>query len=137
MNDKSVLMRKIEFFEKYGTMEGTHTEHRLKARMAGGAAARNNKEKMQKLEKEVEAKEREVLRNKEEIHNLKNAIFKEKAKSDAAANILAKKTKSMTEQVNILNDRCQRVSLIFCLSRHFHDSFKPGREEESGRNRRL
>ena len=28
-------MRKIEFFEKYGTMEGTHTEHRLKARMAG------------------------------------------------------------------------------------------------------
>lgn len=92
---------------------------------------------MQKLEKEVEAKEREVLRNKEEIHNLKNAIFKEKAKSDAAANILAKKTKSMTEQVNILNDRCQRVSLIFCLSRHFHDSFKPGREEESGRNRRL
>ena len=50
MNDKSVLMRKIEFFEKYGTMEGTHTEHRLKARMAGGAADRNNKEKMQKAQ---------------------------------------------------------------------------------------
>ena len=112
LNDKSVLVRKIEFFEKYGTMEGTHTEHRLKARMAGGAADRNNKEKMQKLVKEVEAKEREVLRNKEEIHSLKNEIFKEKAKSDAAANILAKKTKSMTEQVNILNDRCQRVSFI-------------------------
>ena len=123
LNDKSVLMRKIEFFEKYGTMEGTHTEHRLKARMAGGAADRNSKEKMQKLEKEVEAKEREVLRNKEEIHSLKNEIFKEKAKSDAAANILAKKTKSMTEQVNILNDRCQRVSFIFCESRRYHDSF--------------
>lgn len=123
LNDKSVLVRKIEFFEKYGTMEGTHTEHRLKARMAGGAADRNNKEKMQKLVKEVEAKEREVLRNKEEIHSLKNEIFKEKAKSDAAANILAKKTKSMTEQVNILNDRCQRVSFIFCESRRYHDSF--------------
>merc|ERR1712227_187018 len=58
---------------------------------------------------EEEDKERENNRNREEILKLKNEIFKEKTKSEAAANILAKKTKSMTEMVNVLNDRCERV----------------------------
>ena len=99
-------MRKIEFFEKYGTLEGTHTEQRIKARLQGD---KQSKDKVLKLEKEIETKERENNRNREEILKLKNEIFKEKTKSEAAANILAKKTKSMTEMVNVLNDRCERV----------------------------
>jgi len=106
LNDRSVLMRKIEFFEKYGTLEGTHTEQRIKARFQGD---KQSKDKVLKLEKEIETKERENNRNREEILKLKNEIFKEKTKSEAAANILAKKTKSMTELVNVLNDRCERV----------------------------
>ena len=110
LNDRSVLMRKIEFFEKYGTLEGTHTEQRIKARLAGD---KKGKDKLENLEKDVEKKEREIQRNKEEILSLKNEIFKEKAKSEAAANILAKKTKSMTEKVNVLTDRCERVRSTF------------------------
>jgi len=106
LNDRSVLMRKIEFFEKYGTLEGTHIEQRIKARLAGD---KKGKDKLENLEKDVEKKEREIQRNKEEILSLKNEVFKEKAKSEAAANILAKKTKSMTEKVNVLTDRCERV----------------------------
>ena len=107
LNDRSVLMRKVEFFEKYGTMEGTHTEQRMKARMSGD---KTSKEKILKLEKEIEAKDREAQKTRADILQLKNEIFKEKAKSEAAANILAKKTKSMTETVAVLNDRCERVS---------------------------
>jgi len=106
LNDKSVLTRKIEFFEKYGTLEGTHTEQRMKARLAGD---KKGKDKSENLEKDIEKKEREIQRNREEILSLKNEVFKEKAKSEAAANILAKKTKSMTEKVNVLTDRCERV----------------------------
>merc|ERR1712012_447062 len=106
LNDRSVLMRKVEFFEKYGTTEGTHTEQRMKARMSGD---KTSKEKILKLEKEIEVKDREAQKTRADILQLKNEIFKEKAKSEAAANILAKKTKSMTETVAVLNDRCERA----------------------------
>ena len=108
LNDKSVLMRKIEFFEKYGTMEGSHTDHRLKARLAG-TKDKQGMEKMKKLQSDLELKDREVIKSREEILHLKNEILNEKARSEAAANVLAKKTKAMTEKVNVLNDRCERV----------------------------
>ena len=108
LNDKSVLMRKIDFFEKYGTMEGTRTEHRLTARLAG-TKEKQRVEKVKKLEDDLEIKDREVIKSREEILQLKNEILMEKARSEAAANVLAKKTKTMTEQVNVLNDRCERV----------------------------
>ena len=65
---------------------------------------------MKKLENDLELKDREVIKSREEILHLKNEILNEKARSEAAANILAKKTKAMTEKVNVLNDRCERVS---------------------------
>lgn len=108
LNDKSVLMRKIEFFEKYGTMEGSHTDHRLKARLAG-TKDKQGMEKMKKLQSDLELKDKEVIKSREEILHLKNEILIEKARSEAAANVLAKKTKAMTEKVNVLNDRCERA----------------------------
>ena len=108
LNDKSVLTRKIEFFEKYGTMEGSHTDQRLKARLAG-TRDKKGMERMKKLESDLELKDREVIKSREEILHLKNEILNEKARSEAAANVLAKKTKAMTEKVNVLNDRCERV----------------------------
>ena len=108
LNDRSVLMRKIQFFEKYGTMEGTHTDQRLKERLTGRKQKSSN-EDLQKLESEIEKKDKELSRNRQEILNLKNEIEKEKARSEAAANVLAKKTKAMTEQVHVLTERCERV----------------------------
>ena len=101
-------MRKIQFFEKYGTMEGTHTDQRLKERLTG-RKQKSSSEDLQKLESEIEKKDKELSRNRQEILNLKNEIEKEKARSEAAANVLAKKTKAMTEQVHVLTDRCERV----------------------------
>ena len=108
LNDRSVLMRKIQFFEKYGTMEGTHTDQRLKERLTGRKQKSSN-EDLQKLESEIEKKDKELSRNRQEILNLKNEIEKEKARSEAAANVLAKKTKAMTEQVHVLSERCERL----------------------------
>ena len=108
LNERSVLMRKIQFFEKYGTMEGTHTEQRLKERLTG-QKPKASSETLQKLEREIEKRDKELGRNRQEILNLKNEIEKEKARSEAAANILAKKTRAMTEQVQVLTERCERV----------------------------
>jgi len=108
LNDRSVLMRKIQFFEKYGSLEGTHTEQRLKERMTG-QKAKPSSETLSKLEVEIEKKDKELSRNRQEILNLKNEVEKEKARSEAAANILGKKTKVMTEHVHVLTERCERV----------------------------
>ena len=108
LNDRSVLMRKIQFFEKYGTMEGTHTEQRLKERLAGNKP-KPSADSLRTLEREIEKRDKELSRNRQEILNLKNEIEREKTRSEAAANILAKKTKVMTEQVAVLTERCERV----------------------------
>ena len=80
----------------------------MTARLAG-TKDKQGMEKMKKLEDDLELKDREVIKSREEILQLKNEILMEKARSEAAANVLAKKTKTMTEQVNVLNDRCERV----------------------------
>ena len=59
--------------------------------------------------REIEKRDKELSRNRQEILNLKNEIEREKTRSEAAANILAKKTKVMTEQVAVLTERCERV----------------------------
>merc|ERR1719507_2588698 len=89
-------------------MEGSHTDQRLKARLAGTKDKRGM-DKMKKLENDLELKDREMIKSREEILHLKNEILNEKARSEAAANVLAKKTKAMTEKVNVLNDRCERA----------------------------
>jgi len=106
LNEKTVLTRKLQFLEKFGTLEGTHSEHRFKARVGGD---KKLPQKIQKLEKELEAKDRELQINRQELLKLSNEVAAERMRSEAAANILAKKTKAMTEQVNLLNDRCEKV----------------------------
>jgi len=106
LNEKTVLTRKLQFLEKFGTLEGTHSEHRLKSRVGGD---KKLPQKLQKLEKEVEAKDRELQINRQELLKLRNEVEAERMRSEAAANILAKKTKAMTEQVSVLNDRCEKV----------------------------
>ena len=131
LNDKSVLMRKIEFFEKYGTMEGSHTDQRLKARLAGTKDKRGM-DKLKKLENDLELKDREMIKSREEILHLKNEILNEKARSEAAANVLAKKTKAMTEKVNVLNDRCERVKINVFTRKIWYILFSGRKEKGSG-----
>ena len=106
LNDRTVLTRKLQFFEKYGTLEGSHSDQRMKQRMGGD---RKVSQKMQKLETDLESKDRELQRNRQELLRLSNELERERLKSEAAANILAKKTKTMTEQVNVLTERCDKL----------------------------
>jgi len=106
LNERTVMTRKIQFFEKFGTLEGTHSEHRFKSRMSG---EKKLVQKIQKLEKEMETKDREVQLHRQELLKMKNEVEAERIRAEASASILAKKTKSMTEQVNILHDRCEKV----------------------------
>merc|ERR1711915_557930 len=106
LNEKTVLVRKLQFFEKFGTLEGTHTENRLKERSIGGKKLVN---KVQKLEKELDAKDRDMQVSRQEILQLSKELGNEKIRSEAAAKILAKKTKAMTEQVNTLNERFEKM----------------------------
>jgi len=106
LNEKTVLVRKLQFFEKFGTLEGTHTENRLKERTNGGKKLVN---KVQKLEKELDAKDRDMQVSRQEILQLSKELGDEKIRSEAAAKILAKKTKTMTEQVNTLNERFEKM----------------------------
>merc|ERR1712179_233080 len=106
LNDRTVLMRKLQFFEKYGTMEGSHSDQRLKQRVGGDRKA---PQKIQKLEIEIESKDRDLQRSRQELLRLSNELETERIKSEAAANILAKKAKTMTEQVNMLTERCDKL----------------------------
>ena len=106
LNDRTVLTRKLQFFEKYGTLEGSHSDQRMKQRIGGD---RKVSQKMQKLEADLESKDRELQRNRQELLRLSNELERERLKSEAAANILAKKTKTMTEQVNVLTERCDKL----------------------------
>jgi len=106
LNDRTVLTRKLQFFEKYGTLEGSHSDQRMKQRIGGD---RKVSQKMQKLETDLESKDRELQRNRQELLRLSNELERERLKSEAAANILAKKTKTMTEQVNVLTERCDKL----------------------------
>eukprot|EP00092_Neocalanus_flemingeri_P015339 GFUD01016591.1.p1 GENE.GFUD01016591.1~~GFUD01016591.1.p1 ORF type:complete len:443 (-),score=160.01 GFUD01016591.1:160-1488(-) len=106
LNERTVFTRKLQFFEKFGTLEGTHSEHRFKSRVSGD---KKLPQKLQKLENEVESKDREIQIQRQELLKVRNEIQDERLRSDAAAKILAKKTKSMTEQVNVLTDRCEKV----------------------------
>jgi len=106
LNDRTVLTRKLQFFEKYGTMEGSHSDQRLRQRVGGDRKA---PQKIQKLETEIESKDRDLQRSRQELLRLSNELETERVKSEAAANILAKKTKIMTEQVNMLTERCDKL----------------------------
>lgn len=107
LNDRTVLTRKLQFFEKYGTTEGSHSDQRMKQRLGGGD--KKAPQKIQKLENEIVIKDRELQRSSQELLRLSNELDKERMRSEAAANILAKKTKQMTEQVNVLTERCDKL----------------------------
>jgi len=106
LNERTVLTRKLQFFEKFGTVEGSHSDQRFKTRLG---ADKKLPKKVQKLEDDVEAKDRELQLNRQELLRLRSEVEGERMRSTAAANILAKKTKNMTEQVSVLTDRCEKV----------------------------
>jgi len=86
-------------------MEGSHSDHRLKSRIGGDKSLLK---KIKKMEKDLEDKEREVNLSKQDLLKLNDELIAEKMKSEASANILARKTKAMTEQNLVLQERLEK-----------------------------
>ena len=57
LRERDALCRKVEFAEKYRTVEELHIEHRQAARMAGG---QSENKKMIQLEAELDQRDRQL-----------------------------------------------------------------------------
>jgi len=106
-NEKAVLMRKVQFLEKFGTAEGLHSDHRAKARISGNEKTLFNK--IKSLQKTLDDRDREMEEVKSLMIRLKEETRSAEFKCEASENILAKKTKTMTEKINTLNDRYKKL----------------------------
>ena len=111
--ERSVLVRKLQFLEKYGTLEGTHSEHRARERRGG----KENPIIVERLEEEGRERQKELDKTRQQLlrvmkriaqiisilksslHQAREEIDGEKVRAEAAASVLAKKTKAMQEQV--------------------------------------
>ena len=61
--ERSVLVRKLQFLEKYGTLEGTHSEHRARERRGG----RENHVQIDRLEEEGRERQRELDKTRQQL----------------------------------------------------------------------
>jgi len=111
--ERAVLVRKLQFIEKYGTLEGTHSEHRAQERKAGGGGGggKQNQMKMERLEDEARERQKELDKTRQQLLRAKEEIDNEKLRAEAAASVLAKKTKSMQEQVAVLTERSEKLEV--------------------------
>jgi len=109
LRERDALCRKVEFAEKYGTVEGLHTEHRQAARMAGGRDKQSENKKMKQLEAELDQRDRQLQQSTQQILDLKNDLIDEKTRSEAAAAVLARKTAAMTETVAVVKERSEKL----------------------------
>ena len=62
--ERAVLVRKVQFLEKYGTLEGTHSEHRARERRRGGG---ENPVKIERLEEEGRERQRELDKTRQQL----------------------------------------------------------------------
>merc|ERR1711990_1331220 len=111
--ERAVLVRKLQFLEKYGTLEGTHSEHRAQERRAGGTGGggKQSQMKMERLEDEARERQKELDRTRQQLLRAKEEIDNEKIRAEAAASVLAKKTKAMQEQVAVLTERSEKLEV--------------------------
>ena len=88
--ERAVLVRKLQFLEKYGTLfrrvfyttllkvlifrygtlEGTHSEHRAQERRAGGGGGgggKQNQMKMERLEDEARERQKELDKTRQQL----------------------------------------------------------------------
>ena len=63
--ERAVLVRKVQFLEKYGTLEGTHSEHRARERRRGGGG--ENPVKIERLEEEGRERQRELDKTRQQL----------------------------------------------------------------------
>ena len=75
--ERSVLVRKLQFLEKYGTLEGTHSEHRARERRGG----RENNVQIDRLEEEGRERQRELDKTRQQLLRVRESrIFPKKRK---------------------------------------------------------
>ena len=72
--ERAVLVRKVQFLEKYGTLEGTHSEHRARERRGGGG---ENPAKTERLEEEGRERQRELDKTRQQLLRVRK-IFSNK-----------------------------------------------------------
>ena len=72
--ERAVLVRKLQFLEKYGTLEGTHSEHRARERRAGGGGGEN---KMERLEEEGRERQKELDKTRQQLLRVRQRIAME------------------------------------------------------------
>ena len=114
--ERAVLVRKVQFLEKYGTLEGTHSEHRARERRTGGGGGEGKVERLEEegreRQKELDKTRQQLLRVRQRfareflknfLHQAREEIDSEKIRAEAAASVLAKKTKAMQQQVTDLH----------------------------------
>ena len=70
--ERAVLVRKLQFLEKYGTLEGTHSEHRARERRAGGG-----ENKMERLEEEGRERQKELDKTRQQLLRVRQRIAME------------------------------------------------------------
>ena len=73
--ERAVLVRKLQFLEKYGTLEGTHSEHRARERRAGGGGGGENK--MERLEEEGRERQKELDKTRRQLLRVRQRIAME------------------------------------------------------------
>ena len=75
--ERAVLVRKLQFLEKYGTLEGTHSEHRARERRTGGGGG-GGENKMERLEEEGRERQKELDKTRQQLLRVKLIIAREK-----------------------------------------------------------
>lgn len=105
--ERSVLVRKLQFLEKYGTLEGTHSEHRARERRGG----KENPIIVERLEEEGRERQKELDKTRQQLLRAREEVDGEKVRAEAAASVLAKKTKAMQEQVAMLTERSEKLEV--------------------------
>ena len=66
-------MRKVQFLEKYGTLEGTHSEHRARERRRGRG---ENPVKIERLEEEGRERQRELDKTRQQLLRVRKRFFR-------------------------------------------------------------
>jgi hypothetical protein len=107
-NERAVLVRKLQFIEKFGTLEGSHSSHRAQERVAGQGRLQARAEK---LEAEAAGRERELEKLRGRLLAAGEEAEGARARAEAAASVLARKTKAMAEQVTVLTERSEKAEV--------------------------
>ena len=68
--ERSVLVRKLQFLEKYGTLEGTHSEHRARERRGG----KENPIIVERLEEEGRERQKELDKTRQQLLRVRKLI---------------------------------------------------------------